>query len=274
MTVPFWKVQSTGNHFVLIEPQPSWSESELERFVIQVSQPHFGVGSDGVLILRPQDGGLNLRMFNPDGTEDFCGNGLRCAAIFGRQRGMITSDRFLISHQGRDVQLITDGEIAQTTLFPATYDPVRVPHSFSHEIVDEALVIGERSYVVHALSTGSTHTVIPVSELPSDGEFFETSRLLEHHSMFPKRTSVMWMQMMGENEVNLRIWERGAGETLGCGTGSTAAAVALCRKRDRGGVVTVNNPGGSVQVELKSWNDRPVITGRAEILFEGQFEFS
>ncbi len=318
MTVPFWKVQSTGNHFVLIEPQADWSEEELVRFVIQVSRPNFGVGSDGVLVVSPVPSGLNLRMFNPDGTEDFCGNGLRCAAIFGRKHDMVSEDHFQISHLGRGVSVVTVGEVAQTMLGPATYEPALVPHLFGREMVDEPIELEGKTYRIHAISTGSTHTVIRVDSLPTDEEFVSVSQTLENHPMFPERTSVMWMQEFGENEINLRIWERGAGETLGCGTGSTAAAVAYCRMRGQNGAVpnvssggepppaprrplpkteppnprtpeqfravpnnseqppttiTVNNPGGSVRVMLAEWDASPVITGRAEILFEGEFHF-
>jgi diaminopimelate epimerase len=273
VTVPFWKVQSTGNHFVLIEPQVDWTVERLAEFVITASRPHFGIGSDGVLVLSKAENGLHLRMFNPDGTEDFCGNGLRCAAVFGRQRGFVNSDRFVISHLGRGVQVFSDGVRAETKLLPATYDPIAVPHRFGHEMVNEKITIGGTLYSIHALSTGSTHVVLRVAKLPGDEEFFAVSRELEHHPMFPERTSAMWMQELGENKVSLRIWERGAGETMGCGTGSTAGAVAYCRDLGTGGLIQVLNPGGTVEVELETWDAAPTVRGEAEILFEGQFEF-
>ncbi|MEQ1821417.1 MAG: diaminopimelate epimerase [Fimbriimonadaceae bacterium] len=274
MTVPFWKVQSTGNHFVLIEPQPGWPEERLVEFVIRASRPHFGIGSDGVLVLARAENGLQLRMFNPDGTEDFCGNGLRCAAVFGRLRGFVNSDQFVISHLGREVQVTTNGPSARTTLQSATYDPLAVPHLFGHEMVNEQILLSGVPYRIHAISTGSTHVVLPVAKLPEDEQFFAVSRELEHHPMFPERTSAMWMQELSENQVRLRIWERGAGETMGCGTGSTASAVAYCRERGACGQIQVHNPGGTVQVELATWDAAPTVTGEAEILFEGQFEFA
>jgi diaminopimelate epimerase len=265
--IGFAKVQSIGNDFVLVEADSSLDYPALAE---RVGVRHFGIGSDGLLVVTPGEP-LGLRMFNPDGTEDFCGNGLRCAALYARTRGYVTGDRFEIHQLGRTIPVEMNRDEIVTTLSPGSYEPAEVPVDSPTPFVDSPLEVAGRTYRVHAVSTGSTHLVIPVAELPGDDEFEEVSPLLEHHPLFPERTSIMWMQEVAPDHVRLRIWERGAGETMGCGTGSTAAAIVHARRTGFSGAIRVENPGGSLKIELSSWDAAPRITGRAQIVFTGLY---
>lgn len=264
--LPFTKVQSIGNDFVLIE---AFEGADYPALARELCARSFGIGSDGLLVLDPGPP-LALRMFNPDGTEDFCGNGLRCAALYARERGFTTGDQIHIHQLGRVITIHFEGDDIRTEFDPGTYDPPQVPTSASDPMVDGLIQVGGREYRGHAISTGSTHLVIPVDELPGEDEFLEVSPLLEHHSLFPERTSIMWMRVLEPGHIQLRIWERGVGETLGCGTGSTAAAIAYCRRTGYSGDVRVDNPGGTLIVSLGNWHDRPQILGRAELVFTGR----
>lgn len=270
MTVKFTKVQSVGNDFVLIEHEPGLDYPSIAR---NLCRRHFGVGSDGLLVVDlgsdVPDSIIELRMFNPDGTEDFCGNGLRCAALYSRAKGEVVGDRLEIRQLGRIIPIRFDGDDIFTKLDPGTYEPARVPIAVADEFVEQLIEVKGHEYIGHALSTGSTHLVIPVDFLPLDDEFFEISPALEHHPLFPERTSIMWMQKVSTGHIKLRIWERGAGETQGCGTGSTAAAIVYARKWGYQGEIRVQNPGGDLFVSLKNWDDHPVIRGRAQMVFEG-----
>jgi diaminopimelate epimerase len=270
--IPFVKVESIGNDFVLTHSD-AVAEDDLREFAKAVCERRFGVGSDGLLVIAPRStDSILLRMFNPDGTEDFCGNGLRCAAAYAHSMHWVDS-AFRIEHLGRVVQAVMrpDGAI-RTDIGTASFDPRRVPlDECSGELFMSTLELEDATLTVSAVTTGSTHTVILCDQLPRDREFFRMSRELEIHPLFPERTSVIWAQPLTEDEMRIRIWERGAGETMGCGTGSSAAAVVVMRARNRGGRIAVHNPGGSVVVEASAWDQPISISGRAEILYSGNF---
>jgi diaminopimelate epimerase len=272
-TLSFTKMQSIGNDFVLIALDAFAGDAELVAFVRRACERRFGVGSDGLLALGPTDrpGRLKLRMFNPDGTEDFCGNGLRCAAHYAITEGWVRAP-FVIDHWGRDVRVEAQGDIISTELGLADYDPPSVPLApGAREHFEVPLQVGTESLTVSALSTGSTHTVVFVDELPGDDRFFRLSPLIEHHPLFPEKTSVIWTRVESPGKLKLRIWERSVGETLGCGSGSTAAAAAYLRREGRTGAVEVVNPGGEVTVTMDRPDGPLTISGRAQIVFRGEW---
>ncbi len=268
----FWKVQSIGNHFPLI--LTSEFSGDLSSLAVKMCRDHFGVGGDGLLAVGIDGADLVLRMFNPDGTEDFCGNGLRCAARFAFDQGLVGAG-FNIQHLGRNVPVTVEGSLIKTGIGTASYDPKDVPTIIAGELFDETIFAGrdaDWSVVLSgsALSTGSTHVVLPVGSLPYDDGFRAISSRLEVDPRFPERTSVIWAARDGE-ALKIRIWERGVGETLGCGTGSSAAAVDWMRRRKRGGRIEVKNPGGTVWVSADTWSSPITLEGEATTVFQGEF---
>lgn len=273
--IHFAKAESIGNDFVIVEA-PAGSSADFGELSLALCDRRFGVGSDGLLVLaRGTVDRFAMRMFNPDGTEDFCGNGLRCAAVFAAERGWVTST-FTIEHGGQSVACEIDGTSVTTMLAPASFEPARVPFEGAGEFVLGQIDVDDERLEATALTTGSTHLIVPDSLLPSHERFARLSSKLEHHPMFPARTSVIWLREDGNDDLTIRIWERGVGETMGCGTGSAAAAVSYARSQDRGGRFQVHNPGGTVLVALDhGWQGPIGVTGAARILFEGnvpQFE--
>nr|HMS57030.1 diaminopimelate epimerase [Fimbriimonadaceae bacterium] len=244
----FVKLHSIGNDFVLVF-EDELGHTEPSALAIDLCRRHYSIGADGLLVLGRQSDGLFLRMFNPDGTEDFCGNGLRCATRLALEQGWF-HDETVVKHLGREVpvRVLPSGRI-QTTLGTASADSKDVPLA-RQPVVNETITVGGHHYTATALSTGSTHLVLFVSELPADDEFLSVSHALGNHPWFPERTSVMWTKVEAEDVLRLRIWERGAGETLGCGTGSAAAAAAYLLQQGRGGRITVLNPGGEVTMSM------------------------
>lgn len=266
----FWKLEAIGNDFPLLH-LADVDASTLPQLAIQLCDRRFGVGGDGLLAVGMEEDDLRLRMFNPDGTEDFCGNGLRCAAIHAHSQNWV-GDRFLIRHHGRDVPAVIKGGNVKTTLGVATYDPALVPVNFESEPANsfDRIVWTDGSTVVSGsvLSTGTTHTIIP-GPLPDDHKFHSLSPRIETALQFPDRTSIMWAETVAPMVLKLRIWERGVGETLGCGSGSTAAAVDYLRRVGHGGTVEVINPGGTVWVSASAWNEPVTLKGGANEVFEG-----
>lgn len=270
--IPFLKVEAIGNDFVLVDlavlESLGVSEEQLPAIARHVAPRRFGIGSDGLLALDTRPRPLRMRMFNPDGTEDFCGNGLRCAALFATTRAGVES-AFTIHHLGREVptRVSQDGTI-QTQIGPASFEPDAVP-LIGAELFESPLEVDGQELIVSALSTGSTHTVLFGESLPDDETFERLGPAIEHHPRFPERTSVIWAAPEGSDTLRIRIWERGAGETLGCGTGSSAAAAAWLRRQGRGGTITVHNPGGTLRIKMEAWNAPIEVEGEAQLLYDG-----
>lgn len=271
--VRFWKLQAAGNDFVLFdrlhEPEERW-----EALAPLVCDRHMGVGGDGILVVLPStQADFRMRMFNPDGTEDFCGNGIRCVGRYLQAAGL---------HQDGSLRLETiSGErllcfgpraggypsIAVNMGAPA-WDAAAVPtRAPADPVVDLPLSVAGARLRITSLSTGTTHTVIFRDELPGDTLFLSASPALEHHPWFPERTSVLWCVAQGGGRLLLRIWERGVGETLSCGTGVCAAAAAARRHGLAGDTAHVVCPGGEFDV-VQEGEDQ-WLHGPAEILFEG-----
>lgn len=280
MRLPFWKVQAVGNDFVLVhfDDLPDSHDKVLPDLARRVSDRKFGVGSDGLLAVGWSGDRMRMRMFNPDGTEDFCGNGLRCAAAHGVLSYSPPAgprDEFDIEHLGRIVLArVSAGSaphrcLVTTRIDGATFDPSMVPlASGVGELFESPIEVDGKSVVGSALSTGSTHTILFVDALPQEAEFEELGRALEHAPLFPQRTSVVWA-VPASGHMSIRIWERGAGETLGCGTGASAAVAAWYRLTDGRGTTEVRSKGGIVTVAMERW-DAPIdLTSEAEEVYRG-----
>jgi len=250
---PFWKIQTIGNHFVLMHGQDLLG-MDLAESAKRVCSHHWSIGSDGLLVMWPPSSigePIELRMFNPDGTEDFCGNGLSGAAVHGAEQGL-ASGIFTIRQKSIpcQVEALADSQAA-SWLPPASFEPEEIPF------------VGEKSWLWSevqgvrgvAVTTGSTHFVVPVAGLPGDPEFTNLSERIERDTSFPERTSVMWTEAKGGNRIKLRIWERGVGETFGCGTGSSAAALVTAVLTGDWGEYQVDNPGGTLLVTVTGLED-------------------
>lgn len=274
--LPFCKMQSVGNDFVLVQL------SDLKRVACDERLPDLAralcsrrtsIGSDGLLVLDSQGVGLVLRMFNPDGSEDVCGNGSRCSALYAVRRGWVSASH-VIEHGGRAVRATVhdDGRVT-TEAGRANFDPEAVPldtRLHETEMVEEPVcgVIGT------AVNVGSTHFVSIVDELPDDRTFFAVSPKIEVDPLFPERTSIIYTKIVSESELSIRIWERGAGETLGCGTGASAAAVVAMRRRGFGGEIRVVSKGGETTVSADSWQGELLATSSPSEVFSGSVAVS
>lgn len=263
MTTPFWKTQALGNDFVLVHEDAVCS-TKLADLATRVCKRHTGVGSDGLLVIGPS---LVLRMFNPDGTEDFCGNGLRCGAWHARNQAW-ASDSMVLTHLGVRVPATVEGPVVSVELGTPTFDPRFVPLDVRRHPA-EMWMEPFHGLRASAVSTGTTHLVALVDELPDDDTFTRVSSQIETDPLFPERTSVLWTRRGPGREAKLRIWERGVGETLACGTGNVAVAAVLTRLDGRGGVFEIGNPGGTSHVTIRDDLSHPVITSEVCETFTG-----
>lgn len=290
--IPFHKMQGAGNHFVvldLFEPQlAGLTGAELSQLAQVLCRRGFGAGGDGMLTLEPVSAlaqpesetppttaSVRMRMWNPDGTEDMCGNGLRCVVALAWRRGRVSERSFGVETLAglRQGVVLQDGRVEVTMGLPLL-DPSQIPMTLPATVVSprefQLPVGGQLLSGVTSLSTGSTHTVIFVDELPDQSLFAMLSPLIEHHPWFPERTSVLWTVAEQPDRMRVRIWERGVGETFACGTGACAVAVAA-QLTGRGGRVThVASRGGVLQVEWQPGREI-VLTGPAQYLYQARW---
>ena len=288
----FTKMQGIGNDFVLVDgfenPGLDWA-----RIAIQTCPRHTGIGADGLLVVVHSDSAdVLMRMYNPDGSPDVCGNGMRCVARYVSEKRKTENE---ILHSSIPSDPTTQLRNEPTTLTIETlagirtalevagsggtvwtvdmgeprFRPAAIPMLVdSDRVVDFPVEVLGEQIPLTSLSTGTTHSVILVDELPSDDRFYQLSSALEHHPLFPERTSVMWAHKVHSRTLKLRIWERGAGETWGCGTGACAAAVAAIIHGIAESPVSVQSKGGSLSVDW-SQGGPMLLTGPAECVFEG-----
>lgn len=271
MEIPFLKVQSVGNDFVLLDNAAVPTTVDFSALAIRLCDRRFGVGADGLLLTSESSTGadLRMRMYNPDGSEDMCGNGLRCVVRHAFDSGRIAAKSRIETLSGiRDARVALDGAITANMGAPG-FAAADIP-TLGDSSRSIAIDVAGQTYLLDSVNTGSTHSVIWRETPPTDSEFLAVSPLLEHAPVFPERTSVLWATAVSRTELQLRIWERGAGETLGCGTGACAAAV-LARATDRihADEITVHSRGGALRVAWNPGSPEIWLTGYAEVVFAG-----
>jgi len=276
----FIKLQATGNDFVLIDgrrmKQRDWSALSQK-----MCHRHFGMGADGILLILPsRKADFYMRMFNPDGSEaEACGNGLRCAGIYAIENGLARDKEIKIETPAGIKILRKQGkksiqvDMGKPVLTPAAI-PVLVERkgtSKAAPVIDYPLAIGKKKLELTCVSIGNPHAVFfldqPVAEFP----LAEIGPKVEHHPMFPNRINFEIVNVLSRSKLRARVWERGAGETLSCGTGACAIAVAARLKKLTGNPVDIILPGGTLSID---WDEKGdvFLSGPAEAVFTGNWK--
>lgn len=280
--IPFVKMQAVGNDFVLLDARQT-GERHFPALAVAMCDRHFGVGADGLLVVSESDvADLRFRMFNPDGTEDTCGNGMRCAVKYWLDSRFAVADfpspiagaPWLQVEHRSGIALATVereksvmGRVTVSMGVPS-FDPKAIPLDTDTEMVEAPLSVGKEQFRVTSISIGTAHTVIFIEQSPLALPVPEASVAIETHPLFPERTSVLWTYVCDRSHLEIGIWERAVGETLGCGTGACAAAVVAARLGLADRKVTVASKGGESEV---SWLDsgEVLLAGEAKEVFRG-----
>lgn len=274
----FTKMQGIGNDYVYIncfeEKVPNPSELS-----VRLSDRHFGIGSDGIILIQPsQTADCKMDMYNADGSRGMmCGNGIRCVGKYVYERGIVKKEELRVEtlsgiktlhlkvDNGRVVSVTVD--MGMPELRPA-YIPVLLA---GEQIVDTPLAIDGIEYRITCVSMGNPHCVVFVGDanqvpLETIGPKFENNR------NFPEKVNTEFIQIVDKNEIIMRVWERGSGETWACGTGACAAVVACCLnlKTDRN--VKVHLKGGNLDINWLPETGHITMTGPAEFVFDGTIE--
>lgn len=271
--IEFRKYHSLGNDYLVVDPR-SLPVPPSTQAIRAICDRTSGIGSDGVLIGPLRDGsGLDLRIYNPDGSEaEKSGNGLMIYAWFLYEQGMAGSGSFPLMTEGGGVQASIEdaaARIVKVDMGQASFDARSMGlRSDEAELVGKEMSFEGRSYQVTCVSVGNPHCAIMMNKVnPGHARFL--GPILENHELFPHRVNAVFVELVDESTLRIEIWERGAGYTMASGTSACAAAAAARRLGLVGDAVTVNMPGGAIDIRFEG--DRVLMTGTVEPLFYGRF---
>jgi len=270
--INFTKMQGTGNDFIVIEDFEG-KYANLEGLAIKLCDRHFGIGADGILIVKKSNiADIQMIIINADGSyAAMCGNGIRCFAKYIFEKKYVIVENMKIE-TGDGVKLakicIENGFAESVTINMGKYNfnPNSIPALDKEEIINKKIDINSKEYYITSMLMGVPHTIV-FGKL-EDYEV-EEGKFIERLSLFPEKTNVNFCEVLGKNKIRVKTWERGAGPTLACGTGSCACVVAANRLGYIEEKVDVQVPGGVLTVEII--NEEVLMTGPAEITFEGNF---
>lgn len=273
----FTKMQGLGNDYVYmnaIEQPIDENISDLARFV---SNRHFGVGSDGLILICKSDvADFRMRMFNADGTEaEMCGNGIRCVGKYVYDKGLTQKTTVSIETLAGIKVLklnVKNGKVdtVRVDMGEPILAPEKIPvMSVENPVQNLKVKAVDREFVFSCVSMGNPHAITIVENVDNfDVETY--GKVLEVASVFPNKTNVEFVEIVDRNHVKMRVWERGSGETLACGTGASATAVACSLKGLTDRHVFVDLLGGTLEIEWNEKDNHVYMTGKAVTVFEGE----
>jgi diaminopimelate epimerase len=262
-----------GNDYVGIDNRDGKiSDKQAPRYAERLCERRFSVGADGLLLVySSQVADVKMRIFNSDGSEaEMCGNGIRCFANYCYKNDIVKKTEFSVETLSgiKHVWLTLGGdEVAsvKVDMGKPNWQRSAIPMVGEGTCINQLLEVDDDLYKVTCLSMGNPHCVTFVENI-DDFPVYTVGKLIENHKAFPKRTNVGFVQVLSSSELSIRVWERGCGETLACGTGTCAAVAAANKLGKVGNKVTVHVLGGALQVEI---GDTILLNGAAQKVFEG-----
>lgn len=273
----FTKMHGCGNDYVYVN---GFVEEIKDKpaFVKAVSDRHFGVGGDGAIFINPsKEADFEMEMYNADGTRaEMCGNGIRCVAKYVYDKGLTDRTHISIVSCGKVKYLdlnVADGQVTSVRvnmgapILTAKEVPVI---SRMEQSVDEPIIVGGKEYRMTCVSMGNPHAVVFMDDV-ANLDIAAVGPLFENHTAFPNRVNTEFVKVVDRSRVDMRVWERGTGETLACGTGCCATVVACILNGFTDNVVTVRVLGGEILIEWDREKNLVYMTGPATTVFEGEF---
>ncbi len=278
----FTKMHGLGNDFVVFA-QFSELPKDADQLAIQICNRHFGVGADGLVFILPSTiADIRMRIINADGTEaEQCGNAIRCVAKYAYDYQLVKSKQLAIQteagiqklelHFDDDEEIVSSvtvnmGEpILEGKLIPSTLD--------QSLIIEQPIKVGDRKFNYTAVSMGNPHAIIFVEDL-SNFPVEKWGPQIEVNPLFPRKTNVEFVSVLSDQHVAMRVWERGVGETLACGTGACATVVASVLNKKTRPAVTVSLKGGDLHIEWNQQDNHVYMSGEATEVFRGTIELT
>ncbi|MDF0379168.1 diaminopimelate epimerase [Methylophilus sp. YYY-1] len=275
MKLRFTKMQGAGNDFVVIDA--TRAPVNLSHAQIQhIANRYFGVGCDQLLMVESTttpDVDFRYRIFNADGGEvEQCGNGARCFVRFVVDKGLTDKHEIKVETASGVItlKLQEDGQVTVNMGAPR-FTPAQIPFEAEQQATTYELPLASETITVSAVSMGNPHAVMLVDNVHT-AEVASLGPQIESHPQFPQRVNAGFMQVLNEHEINLRVYERGSGETLACGTGACAAAVSGIQLGTLQSPVKVHTRGGILTIQWAGGESPVLMTGPAEIVFDGEIE--
>lgn len=278
----FTKMQGAGNDFVMLKPDKT--DADWSQLAQRMCDRHFGIGADGIILALPSNvADVRMRIFNPDGSEaETCGNGLRCLAKYSVMNNIVQPGskelavetipgvrRIRLAYQGKDLTRIQVG--IGIPRFEAKNIPVKVdPVGLKEPILDYPIQIDSQKLNLSFVSMGNPHAVFFINQEVKDFPLTEIGPKVENNSIFPRRINFEIARVINRAKIEMRVWERGAGETLACGTGACAVAVAARLHNYIEDKVDIILSGGTLNIE---WDGKGevLMSGPAEVVFTGDW---
>lgn len=274
----FTKMQGLGNDYVYVNCFEEKVENPSE-LAVKVSDRHFGIGSDGLILIRPSEvADFRMTMFNADGSEsEMCGNGIRCVGKYVYDYGLTDKTevsvetlagikylKFLIKDGKVDMVTVNMGEpILKPELVPVVGE--------GDAVIDSPIEVDGKEYKMTCVSMGNPHSVVFVDDV-DNFPLHEVGPLFEHHKAFPRRVNAEFCQVIDRTHARMRVWERGTGETLACGTGTCATAVACILNGKTEDEVTITLLGGDLIIRWDREENVIYMTGPARVVFDGEID--
>ena len=273
----FTKMHGCGNDYVYVNcfEETIENPNETAKFV---SDRHFGIGSDGMICIHPSDkADFRMAMYNSDGTEGaMCGNGVRCIAKYVYDYGLTDKTTITIETKGGIKELdftVEDGKVTwvNVDMEAPVLEADKIPVIYDEEkkVIDKPVIVDGREYRITCVSMGNPHGVVFVDSV-DDLDIEKLGPMFEHHPMFPDRVNTEFIQVVDDHTIKMRVWERGAGETLACGTGACASAYASYLNKKTGKKVLVHLLGGDIQIEYDEEKHTIFMKGPATKVFDGE----
>lgn len=275
-------MQGLGNDFIIVEAD-SWEKAAaFQVYAEKLCNRFFGIGGDGLVITGidiDRDADIFMRIFNSDGSEAMmCGNGIRCVARYAFEKGLIDSARLAVRTMSgikHPVLELESGRVSQVRVDMG--EPVlesrQIPMDTDASNIGLKIDTSQGMIEATAVSMGNPHCVLLVDSI-NESQVVSLGPEIEHHRLFPQRTNVEFIQVLNEGEIIMRVWERGCGVTLACGTGACASAVAAFLNGQTGRRVMVHLLGGDLLIEWNQDSNHVFMTGPAETVFAGRIDLT
>ena len=277
----FTKMHGCGNDYIYVDGAreiiPAERKSEVVKFL---SDRHFGIGGDGVIFINPSDvADFEMEMYNMDGSRsEMCGNGIRCVGKYVYDHGLTRKTSLSIVSCGKIKYLeltVEDGKVAKVrvNMGSPVLEAAEIPVVASQSpVVDTPIAVDGRDYRMTCVSMGNPHAIVYVDEMIDDETMAKIGPLFEHHERFPRRVNTEFVKVLDRERVQMRVWERGTGETLACGTGACAVTVASILNGLTEDDITVELLGGTLEIFWDREENVVYMTGPATTVFEGEIE--
>ncbi len=276
----FTKMHGCGNDYIYVNgAQEKIAQEKKPELVKRLSDRHFGIGGDGVIFINPSaEADFEMEMYNADGSRaEMCGNGIRCVGKYVYDKGLTDKTKIRVVSFGKIkyLELHTDnGKVStvRVNMGAPELTAKNIPVVSENEtVIDETIEVQGKNYKMTCVSMGNPHAVIFVKNV-ADMELEQIGPLFENHERFPKRTNTEFVELVDRSHVKMRVWERGTGETLACGTGCCATVAACVLNRLTEDKVCVELLGGELEIEWNREENSIYMTGPAETVFEGEIE--